>query len=103
MVGTSDSSKGGRSKKDVRIATGKVNKGIQQFQIIRNHMGPVGFLNLHNMKMFALYIALRNGFFMQLQLQVQVKDQHIATTGSVILLMVQKSGDHQLRLVVYLP
>ena len=40
-------------EKDGWIATGKVNKGIQQFQIIRNHMGPVGFLNLHNMKMFA--------------------------------------------------
>ena len=61
-------------------------------------MGPVGFLNLRNLKMFAKHRP-EKWFFMQLQ----VKDQHIATTGSVILLMVQKSGDHQLRLVVYPP
>ena len=51
-------------KKDVQIATGKVNKGMQPFQIMRNHMGPVGFLNLHNMKMFAKHRP-EKWFFMQ--------------------------------------
>ena len=66
----------------------KSTRASNNFQIIRNHMGPVGFLNLHNMKMFAKHRP-EKWFFMQLQ----VKDQHIATTGSVILLMVQKSGE----------